>query len=79
MINTSSPVDVTVKVSSHGDRISRSTDLPSQLLVSLNISNDQITYDLTENEEISWNVPIYTADTEGAIIVEHIASSGVGL
>lgn len=68
--------DVTVKVSTHGDRISRSTDLPSQLLVSLNFSNDQITYDLTENEEISWNVPIYTADTKGAIIVEQIASSG---
>lgn len=79
MINTSSPVDVTVKVSTHVDRISRSTDLPSQLLVSLNISNDQITYHLTENEEISWNVPIYTSDTEGALIVEHIASSGVGL
>nr|XP_034302728.1 uncharacterized protein LOC105320025 [Crassostrea gigas] len=69
-------LDVTVKVSTHVDRISRSTDLPSQLLVSLNISNDQITYHLTENEEISWNVPIYTSDTEGALIVEHIASSG---
>lgn len=79
MVYTSSSVDVIVKVSTHGDRISRSNDLPRQLLVSLNISNDEITFDLTENEEISSNVPIYTADIEGAITVEHIASSVVGL
>lgn len=53
--------------------------MPRQLLVSLNISNDQITFDLTENEEIRSNVPIYTEDNEGAITVEPIASSGVGL
>lgn len=69
-------IDVIVKVSTLGDRISRSTDLPRQLLVSLNISNDQITFDLTENEEIRSNVPIFTEDSEGAITVEPIASSG---
>lgn len=66
-----------VKVSADRDRISRYSALPRQIFVSLNISNDQITFDLTENEEINSNVPIHVTDDHGKIIVQQIASSGV--
>lgn len=57
----------------------RSTVLPKQLLVSLNISTDQlITFDLKANAEINSNIPIYTADTGGKIRVQQIASLDVG-
>lgn len=47
------------------------------MLVSLNISNDRITFDLTENEKINSNVPIYVTDDNEKIRVQQIASSGV--
>lgn len=68
--------DVIVKVSTHGDRPSRSVDLPRQLLVSLNISSDQITFDLTENEDINSNAPIYTEDSEGVMRIQNFAPLG---
>lgn len=68
-----------VKVSTNSGRILRSTALPKQLLVSLNISTDQlITFDLKANGEINSNIPIYIADTDGKIRVQQIASLEVG-
>lgn len=66
-----------VQVSADSDRISRYSVLPRHMLVSLNISNDRITFDLTENEKINSNVPIYVTDDNEKIRVQQIASSGV--
>lgn len=68
-------VDVMIKVSTNRGRILRSTALPRQLLVSLNMSTDQlITFDLKENGEINSNIPIYTTDMDGKIRVQQPAS-----
>lgn len=68
-----------VIVSTNSGRILRSTALPRQLLVSLNINADQlITFDLKENGEINSNIPIYTAYSDGKIRVQQTASLEVG-
>lgn len=78
-IDISTLVDVMIKVSTNRGRILRSTALPRQLLVSLNMSTDKlITFDLKENGEINSNIPIYTTDTDGEIRVQQPASLEVG-
>lgn len=78
-VDISTLVDVMIKVSTNRGRILRSTALPRQLLVSLNMSTDQlITFDLKENGEINSNIPIYTTDTDGKIRVQQPASLEVG-
>jgi hypothetical protein len=71
--------DVRIKVKRLDDRLRRSTDQAKRLSVAFNISNTQINFHLTRNEEIRTTVPIYTADENGNIKIQRVSELEVRL